>query len=237
MRKTPAALVLYARVPRIGEVKTRLTPPLTRRQALRLHRALLEDSATMVLAAARRAGAAPWIAFSEPWEPRAGSPSGFLRSALHGFARLPQGRGDLGARMLRTCRELLGRGAPAVVLVGSDSPTLPPLRLVEAFRSLRRGADLVLGPAEDGGYYLIGIAAARPALFHRVRWGSSEVGSVTLRRARRLGLRIALLPPWHDCDRPADLHRLRLALRRDRDRAPRTARLLREIERTVLQPT
>jgi uncharacterized protein len=230
--------VLYARVPRIGEVKTRLTPPLNRRQALRLHRALLGDSARMVRVAARRAGALPWIAFSEPWEPRAGRPPGDLRGALRGFARLPQGRGDLGQRMLRTCRELLGRGAPAVVLVGSDSPTLPRRRLVEAFRSLQRGADLVLGPAEDGGYYLIGVAAVRPLLFHRVRWGGSEVFAATLRRARHLGLRIALLPPWHDCDRPADLPRLRRALRRDPGRAPRTARLLEELERTVrLQPT
>ncbi len=231
-------MVLYARVPRLGEVKTRLTPPLSRSQALRLHRALVGDSARMVRSAARRAGAAPWIAFSEPWEPRAGRSSGFLRGALRGFARLPQRRGDLGTRMLRTCRDLLGRGAPSVVLVGSDSPTLPRQRLVEAFRSLRRGADLVLGPAEDGGYYLIGVAAARAALFRRMPWGGPAVFAATLRRARRLGLRIVLLPPWYDCDRPADLPRLLRSLRRNPGPAPCTARLLAEFERAGrLQPT
>jgi hypothetical protein len=218
------AIVLYARVPRPGRVKTRLTPPLTPREACRLHAAFLADGARIVRAAARRAGADAWVAFGEPWEPR---PRGSLAAALRGFGRRPQGRGDLGARMRGTCGDLIRRGYGGAIVVGADVPTLPVSRLIEACHALRRGADLVLGPARDGGYYLVGVKRDCPALFRGISWGTADVLRATLRRARRMRLRTRLLRLWDDVDRPEDLVRLARALRgRRRRRAPRSAALI-----------
>jgi glycosyltransferase A (GT-A) superfamily protein (DUF2064 family) len=134
--------------------------------------------------------------------------------------------------MRRTIRHLLRRGHVGVVLVGGDSPTVPASRLVEACKALLAGADLVLGPAHDGGYYLVGLSRDRPALFRDVAWGTASVLRTTLRRARRARLRIRLLRPWYDVDRSADLARLGRALRgRGGRRAPRTSALLAALER------
>lgn len=232
-RAAPApdiAIVLYARVPRPGRVKTRLTPPLTRLEACRLHVACLMDCARLVRSAVRRAGATAWVAFSEAWEPPAGAG---LASALRGFRRQPQRGGDLGARMRRTSRDLFLAGYAGVVLVGSDSPDLPVARLVEACRALRRGADLVLGPARDGGYYLVGLRRDRPILFRGIPWGTTGVLSTTLRRARRSRLSVRLLRPWDDIDRPEDLLRRRV---RSQHSAALIAALLRagRLPRTTL---
>jgi rSAM/selenodomain-associated transferase 1 len=209
----PAAVVLFARAAREGRVKTRLEPALGRTGALRLHRALVADSRDLLRAAARRCGARPFVAWTGR-PPRAGA--------------LTQGRGDLGARLRRVVRRLLRTGHPAVVVIGSDSPTLPPAIIARAVRRLARGADLVLGPAADGGYYLIGLRSDQPSLFTRMPWGGARLCARTLRRAARLGLVTERLPPFWDVDRPADLARLRRALRGRRGRrAPRTAALLR----------
>lgn len=184
----------------------------------------------MLRAAARRSGALPWVAFSEAWEPRAG---GTLAAALHGFGRLPQQGRDLGGRLSRTCRALFRGGRPGVVVIGSDSPTLPVSRLALACRLLRRGgADLILGPARDGGYYLIALRRHRPELFRRIPWGTKGVLRATLARARRARLRVRLLPTWDDIDRTEDLLRLRRDLRRrHRRRAPSTARVMARLAR------
>jgi len=125
--------------------------------------------------------------------------------------RLVAQRGaDLGARMAHLAAELLADGHRAALLIGSDLPTLPAAHLTEASRALAPGAaDLVLGPAEDGGYYLIGLARPAPALFEGIAWSTAGVLEATRARARGLGLREHLLPPWYDVDTPADLDRLR----------------------------
>ncbi|MEA5444192.1 TIGR04282 family arsenosugar biosynthesis glycosyltransferase, partial [Cyanobium gracile] len=115
-----------------------------------------------------------------------------------------QGSGSLGLRLqrqlLRGCRE----GAAAVVLIGSDLPALAAEDLLEAFRALEHGA-LVLGPAVDGGYWLIGRRQATPQLFTGIDWGSDRVLAQTLELARQAGLAPTLLAERHDLDRPADL--------------------------------
>ncbi len=115
-----------------------------------------------------------------------------------------QGKGSLGLRMqrqiLRGCRE----GAAAVVLIGSDLPELAAEDLLEAFRALEHTA-LVLGPAGDGGYWLIGRRRATPQVFTGIDWGSDRVLAQTLRLALQTGLGTALLAERHDLDRPADL--------------------------------
>ena len=209
----PSALVLFARAARRGRVKTRLEPRLGRRGALLLHQALVADSMSLLNRAAWRCCARAYVAWTG--RPRTGR------------ARLRQGGGDLGARLRRVIRRLLRAGHRTVVVIGSDSPALPASRIVRAVHLLERGADLVIGPARDGGYYLVGVRSDQPALFERIPWGGGLVAARTLRRAARLRLRTRRLPLFFDVDRPADLLRLRRALRgRNRRRAPRTAALL-----------
>jgi hypothetical protein len=202
------ALVLFARAPRRGAVKTRLVPPLDPDEALALHMALLEDSLALLRRAARRTGAHPFVSFSDPWEPPAEGAPASLARALSGLDRLPQRGADLGERLLGTFGTLLDRAHRRVVIFGSDSPTLPDDRPGTALERLRDGADLVLGPAEDGGYYLIGAARVLPEIFRGIAWGTDQVMRQTLAGIGRAGARAELLSPWYDVDRPVDLLRL-----------------------------
>jgi rSAM/selenodomain-associated transferase 1 len=208
MTPRPFAFVLYARVPRRGAVKTRLTPWLDPDEALALHLALLEDSLDLLRDATLRAGAVPWIAFSEPWEPPASGRWESLSRAAGSASLLPQREGDLGARLRHTCDELFDRRHAGVVILGSDSPTLPPAYLERAQSVLQGGADVAIGPTEDGGYYLIGLGRRLPQLFDGISWGTDAVFAQTCATAERLGARVAPLSPWHDIDRPGDLARL-----------------------------
>ncbi|PYS96487.1 MAG: glycosyltransferase [Acidobacteria bacterium] len=204
-----AALVLFARVPRPGAVKTRLTPWLTPAEALDLHRALLEDSLALLRRAAAPCGARPVVSFSEPWHPGADDAAGPLAAACSGLDLLPQRGGDLGERLEAAFADLRAAGDRPVVVIGSDSPTLPAERIVSAFALLRSGAEVVLGPAEDGGFYLIGAGRAGPGLLAGVPWGTRQVLEATERALSGAGVRPVRLPPWYDVDLPADLERLR----------------------------
>jgi len=230
-RRRPVAIVLFTRVPRLGRVKTRLVPPLTSRAALDLHVALVTHAARVVRRAARRTGAVAVIAWSAPWRPPARGPLAPLAAALAGWARRPQTGGDLGRRMRAAIRRLLERGHAGVVVVGSDAPLVEAGRIARAVRALGAGAPAVLGPSEDGGYYLIGLASDRPDLFTGIPWGSGRVLRATRVRLRRARLRVLVLPRARDIDRPADLAWLRAALAgRRRRRAPDVAALLRTLE-------
>ena len=215
---SPIAVVVFAKAPRAGAVKTRLCPPLSPAAAARLSRCFLLDALDRVQALS---GVTPAVAYA----PRSARP--FFAAARPGMMLVPQGGGDLGARMARVVERLLGRGFAAVLVLGTDSPTLPRAHLRAAVRLLGRAdADGVIGPSEDGGYYLIGLRAPCPALFTGVAWGTSRVLAQTLARARRAGRRLRLLPRWYDVDTLADLRRLAAELRRPRGPAPRTRRLL-----------
>ncbi|MGH9798058.1 MAG: TIGR04282 family arsenosugar biosynthesis glycosyltransferase [Candidatus Polarisedimenticolia bacterium] len=220
--------MLYARVPVAGSVKTRFLPSLGAAAAADLHRALLLDSLELVATAARRFSARPAIAWSEPWHPATDGPEAPIARAVAGFEELPQAPGDLGARLDDTLSRLLVPGRGPAVILGSDSPTLPPGRIGEALERLA-GHDLVLGPAEDGGYYLIGARRPLPGMFAGVGWGGPGALDDTRAGAERAGGTVALLHPWYDIDRPADLARLR----RDADAGigTRPARTLEFLER------
>ena len=202
---TPAsgwiALAAMAKVPVGGEVKTRLCPPLTLGQAAELGRCLLADRVEQ-LGAVRLADrvVAFWPPEREP-EARELVPAGLRLVSQHGA--------DLGARMARLLSDLLAEGYAGAIVVGTDTPTLPTAYLEEACALLRSGsADVTVGPAEDGGYYLIGLRVAAPELFTDMPWGGGTVCAETLARARAHGRRVAVLPSWFDVDRPADLTRL-----------------------------
>jgi uncharacterized protein len=202
------ALVLYARVPRAGGVKTRMLPWLDAGEALRLHLALLEDSLRLLKGCAAAAGVTPFLSMSESWEPEGADGCAEVAGASRGIARLPQGGADLGERLLGTFRALMGRGFRRVVIIGSDSPTLPPSHVTTAFDALESDADVVLGPAEDGGYCLVGTTRDLPEMFERIPWGTERVLGATRAALDRCGARVVLLPAWYDVDLPRDLDRM-----------------------------
>ena len=122
---------------------------------------------------------------------------------------LPQRGSTLGERMREGARDLHTAGFDAIVLIGSDLPTLPPAHIRAALDILMRGSEtLVLGPAEDGGYYLIGLIQLRPEFFEHIPWGSALVLQRTREAAEALGIPIETVPLWHDVDSASDLRRV-----------------------------
>lgn len=198
---TPAnperTLIVFARAPAPGRVKTRLVPLLGEKAAARLHAKLVERA----LKTAQAAGFSHVELYCSP-----GIKDEFFRKMQSRFdIRLrSQGRGNLGERMYRALRR-----HPGAVLIGSDCPALRPADLRAAARALRAGADAVLSPAEDGGYALIGVRRAARGLFKDIGWGSARVLEQTRRRLRRLGWRWRELRTVWDVDRPEDVARLR----------------------------
>ncbi len=194
------AFGLFAKPAVAGQVKTRLCPPLTPSQAAELYRAFLIDTACALEATGFR-----WGVFSpDPGAQRAGWPEA---APAPGFWRKQNGN-DLGERMLGAIRDLAVDGSEGSILVGSDHPSVP----VEKLRrgaELVTGADLVLGPALDGGYYLIGMRAPRPRVFQEVPWSTPAVLPTTLDRIREERLSARFLDPWYDVDDAGDLRFLR----------------------------
>ena len=204
MAMSTVAVAIMAKVPRPGAVKTRLCPPLLATEAAALYRCFLLDKVATVGALA---GVHPVMAYT-PEEAHAE-----LAALAPGFTLVAQRGPDLGARLYATLRILLEAGHRAAIAIDSDTPTLPPDFLQQAVDLLSRpGPDVVLGPTEDGGYYLIGVRAAHRELFEDVPWSTSDVLDVTLRRASRAGLETARLPSWFDVDTAEDLERLRASL-------------------------
>ncbi|HET6751621.1 MAG TPA: TIGR04282 family arsenosugar biosynthesis glycosyltransferase [Actinomycetes bacterium] len=188
------ALAVIAKEPVAGLAKTRLVPALGAAGAARAASAMLADT----LAAVRASGAEPWLCFA-PVEARER-----LRRLAPGFGLLAQASGDLGDRLAACLADLLGAGADRVAIVGADTPHIPAASYRRAFALLDE-ADIVLGPALDGGYYLVAAKASRPELFVGVPMGTEVVLTETLTRATRGGLLVAMLSPLRDLDRVEDL--------------------------------
>jgi len=191
-------LVVFAKRPRPGEVKTRLCPPLTLEQAADLAAAFLHDT---LLIGEHLAGWERVLAYA-PWGARR-----VMAALAPGWRLLVQRGADLGERLEDAVGGLFGRGIDRVLVIGADSPQLPPERLGEAAAALER-ARVVLGPTEDGGYYLIGLRRWGRGMLAGVRWGTEHALADTLARAERLGLRCELLEPSYDVDEIDDLRRL-----------------------------
>ena len=188
------AIILMARAPELGRVKTRLASEMGDDQALAIYRELGEG----IAAALRKAGPRVVVSYTPA------SAEQLTRDWLGDDLRYePQAAGDLGARMAAAVAARFAGGADRVVVVGSDCPTMSPETIRSAFAALA-DADVVLGPAQDGGYYLIGISAAQDTLFRDVPWSSHDVLRISLERAREAGLRVTLLPEMRDIDTAAD---------------------------------
>jgi len=213
------AVAIMAKAPWPGTVKTRLCPPLLATEAAALYRCFLLDK---IRAVGALTGAQPVIAYTPD-----GARAEFDTLAPS-FALIPQRGPDLGARLHGILTHLLAAGHAGAIAVDSDTPTLPARLLQQAVDCLTLpGPDLVLGPTEDGGYYLIGVRRPHRELFDAMPWSTPEVLEVTLRRAAAAGLRAACLPSWFDVDTPDDLERLSKSIDgTEAMSAPETARFL-----------
>jgi rSAM/selenodomain-associated transferase 1 len=203
-----------AKYPVPGRVKTRIAAALGAETACALHEAFILDLAD-------RLRALPYAVTWAYW-PR-DAPFGAL---VPGASCRPQEGRDLGERMATAVAAELAEAAGPVLVIGADVPHVPAESLAVASEALATGTDVVLGPAEDGGYYLIGLQAALDGLFAGIGWGGSGVLAATMERAARLGLRTRLVAPTFDLDEVADLERLRGLLARGAVDLPRSARLL-----------
>jgi uncharacterized protein len=192
-------LIIMARRPTPGQTKTRLCPPLTPVQAALIAEGMLRDTLALVR---RVAGVGLALAVSPE-----GADDYFATLAPDALL-LAQGADDLGVRLARVTSAAFAGGAHAAGALSSDSPAVPAEYLMRAFTLLAE-VDLVLGPSEDGGYYLAALRRPAPTIFTTVPMSTPTVLRDTLAVAAGLGLRTALLPPCYDVDTAADLARLR----------------------------
>jgi rSAM/selenodomain-associated transferase 1 len=203
-----------AKHPEAGRVKTRLAAAYGAEAACALHRAFVVDLAARLADTGWRT---TW-AVSPPGAPFA--------DVVPGARCIPQRGSDLGTRMAAAAGDLFAEGPGPVLVLGADTPHLALDELATAAAALHHGSDVVLGPAEDGGYWLVGLRAPAPRLFADIAWGTATVLDDTLARARALGLAVHLVARAFDVDEPTDLRRLQgIILRGDVD-LPETARAL-----------
>ncbi|HKY29560.1 MAG TPA: TIGR04282 family arsenosugar biosynthesis glycosyltransferase [Pyrinomonadaceae bacterium] len=213
-------VVLMAKAPRAGHVKTRLVPPLTQSQAAALADCFIRDTVLNV----RQIVDTLMIAYAPANARQDLEP--ILPSNLLWFEQ----RGDdLGERLDSVANHLSFLGFGPVVILGADSPTLPATFIEQALEVLASGqADVTLGPTTDGGYYLVGMNSAIAGLFRNIDWSTPFAYEQTVANANALDLRLHTLPMWYDVDTPADLYLLREQMSADdptlMKRAPNTYR-------------
>jgi hypothetical protein len=192
-----------AKAPRPGAVKTRLAPPLTSEQAAGLSISLLRDTLESIAAvvAPHRDAAAGLVSYTP-----LGDEALFDGLLPQSFTLVPQRGEGFGERLRAAAHDILALGFASVCLIDSDSPTVPQAAYQQAIAELARPGDrIVLGPAIDGGYYLIGLKHPHAAVFERIHWSTGSVAAETRERARAAGLEVVELPLWYDVDDAATL--------------------------------
>ena len=206
------AIAVMAKVPQAGRAKTRLSPTVPPETAAALSAAFLRDTTENIALAAARAPIHAYVAYAP-----AGLEAlfdGHLAAGTRlvladGSGEMPPGVAGFGSCLFDVTRALLARGYGAVCVLNSDGPTLPTDYLLRAQALLARpGERVVLGPAEDGGYYLLGMKRAHAALFAGVAWSTEDVAGQTRARIDACGLELAQLPAWFDVDDAPSLLRL-----------------------------
>ncbi len=191
-------LIVFTRYPEPGKAKTRLIPVLGEDGASNLHRQMTEHTLSQVRELQSDRATRVEVYFT-------GGDQQLMEDWLGAdIIYQPQGEGDLGQRMKSAFQTAFAAGMKGVAIVGTDCPGMDAKIMAQAFEQLN-GHDLVLGPAMDGGYYLIGLRRVIPELFAGINWGTSEVREKTVAIAISLGLAVAFLPPLADIDRPEDL--------------------------------
>ena len=191
-------LVVVAKAPAPGEVKTRLIPHFTPREAVDLYRCFLQDRL-------QEMGQLQGIDLAVAFTP-ADARDTFVRISGNGFKLFAQKGNNLGQRLNNILIEKLSQAYAAVSIIDSDTPDLPRTVVEQSFQILMTGnVDAVFGPCDDGGYYLVGMRQPHPELFEDIPWSTEAVLPITLQRAERLGIKTRLLPGWNDLDTFEDL--------------------------------
>ncbi len=196
-----------AKASKAGRTKTRLSPPLAPEQAALFNTAFLQDIAENLVAIAAQGSVAGYMAYGPPGE---GDFFAFLPPGIDLFEAWRPTFGETLAWSLQT---MLGRGHESACVLNADSPTLPLAILAEAAATLAQPGDrAVLGPSNDGGYYLLGLKRVHARLFEDIAWSTGHVARQTLERAAEIGLDVHVLPEWYDVDDGAALALLRAEL-------------------------
>ncbi len=217
-----------AKAPREGEVKTRLIGALSPGEATGLYISFLRDTFALM---------------EEVWDEREtlslvlcytpeGEEEAFEGVEREGSLMLAQRGNDLGERLSNCFADLFELGFDSIVAIGADSPTLPIEHLIEAFDSLTNENDVIIGPAEDGGYYLIGMRKRHDRIFENIPWGADGVLSATRRQAGEAGLNPISLPVWYDVDSPEELERLKEDLSSRKGSAKFTRKFLKDLAKS-----
>lgn len=199
IRPGQTVILVVARLPERGKVKTRLASSIGIDAALELHAAFLRDTLRRAACMARRLDALPVLAHTGDRPPP--------EELTGGLPVMEQEKGDLGRRQVAAHTCLFAGGAGSVLTIGSDSPTLPESHFVAA-RDRLADHDAVVDPAGDGGYTLLGVARPVPGLLEDVPWGTAGVQAALTRNGAAAGLRLAWLPGWYDVDDREGLDRL-----------------------------
>jgi len=190
------AVAVMVKAPRTGEVKTRLVPPLRAEEASLLSVCFVKDILANLLSVSETLPVDCYAAYSPP-----GSEALFRDFVPPQIRMLPPRRVGLANSLPDAIEDLIASGYEGACLLNADSPTLPKSLLVEAITSLRAPGDrVVLGPATDGGYYLIGLKRPHRHLFHDIAWSTERVYRQTAERAANIGLELVSLPAWYDVD-------------------------------------
>lgn len=213
-------LLVFAKVPRPGEVKTRLTPTLTPEEAAHLYEAFLYDALRQYdqLSSDVRLYVAPPL----PNDGLDGLPD---RVSIH----MQEGEG-LGARMRQAFEDAQSAGYDRAVVIGTDHPTLPTSFIRRAFAELDGSEAISIGPTTDGGFYLLGMSTVYPQLFEGMTYSHEDVFRETLKRAGRTGAEVTVLPTWYDVDTPAALEKLIADLSTTDDVVPRTRTVIDDMQ-------
>ena len=209
MMTQSCAIGVMSKAPQAGRSKTRLCPPLTGEQAAAMSAAFLRDTTENMAAAARDAPIVPYAAYAP-----LGTESLLSACLAEGTALLladgsppmPEGVTGFGRCLLHAIQDMLAAGHAAACVLSSDSPTIPTALLVQAATLLLIPGDrAVLGPADDGGYYFLGLKAVHAAMFRDIAWSTASVAETTRARAQEIGLELIELDPWYDVDDAASL--------------------------------
>jgi len=195
-----ACLVVFAKDPIPGRVKTRLNPCITPDEAAKLYKAFSLD----IISSARKLKC---INVTVAYTPT-GAEKAFRKLVEQPINFLPQKGRNLGERMKNAFKQSFAEGAERVVIIGTDSPTLPVSYIQKAFDVLKK-IPVVIGPTFDGGYYLIGLSGLNDDIFDDIGWGTSRVFDQTLTRIKSLNTQVYVLPPWYDVDTSEDLEFLK----------------------------
>ncbi len=219
------ALVVMAKAPRAGEVKTRLSGALKPEEARALYVAFLSDTFALMEEVLEEREE---LTLALCYTPEGGEEA-FEEVEREGSMMFPQRGDDLGERLTNCFSDLFELGFGAVVVIGADSPTLPGEYVFDAFECFETGDEVVIGPTEDGGYYLVGMRKLHSRIFEGIPWGAAGALNATIDRAKEAELDLVLLPEWYDVDTPEDLERLKSELAENKEAAKFTRRFLKAL--------